>query len=76
MKKSTFNGTDNDTLRNMTNEEFSNFIEDGILFINSHDVLCTVQNADVIACTQEHVDCLIKYLTSIKPKLLKRAAVI
>lgn len=76
MTKSTFNGTDNDTLRNMTNEEFSNFIEDGILFINHHEVLCTVQNADVVACTQEHIDCLINYLTAIKPKLHKRADVI
>ena len=76
MTKSTFNGTDNETLRNMTNEEFSNFIEDGILFINHHEVLCTVQNADVIACTQEHIDCLINYLTSIKSKLPKRATLI
>lgn len=76
MTKSAFNGTDNESLRNMTNEEFSNFIEDGILFVNHHEVLCTVQNADVIACTQEHIDCLINYLTNIKPKLPKRATFI
>ena len=76
MTKSTFTGTDNETIRNMTNEEFSDFIEDGILRINHHEVLCTVQNADVIACTQEHIDCLINYLTSIKSKLHKRAELI
>lgn len=76
MTKSTFTGTDNETLRNMTNEEFSNFIEDGILHINHHEVLCTFQNGDVIACTQEHIDCLISYLTSIKHKFHKRAELI
>jgi hypothetical protein len=64
------------TMRKMTIEEFKDYIEDGLMYINHHDVLCSLPDANIIACNQEQIEALIEYLNKIKLRLHTREELI
>ncbi len=57
------------TMRDMSIDEYKEYVEFGIVFVDHHEILRSAPAEYPIACTKTQLSAFIDYLNSIKDKL-------
>lgn len=57
------------TMASMPINDYTEYIEDGLFFVDHHDILRALPGAYPIACDQKQLQALIDYLEEIKSRM-------